>query len=63
MGLEQDLYFKPSHSLSLYAEAARQHGAITDDARLLDATQDRRQPPLKRVVEKGNIMKVRTTAQ
>ena len=42
MGLEQDLYFKPTHSLSIYAEAARQHGAITDDPRLLDAAQDSR---------------------
>ena len=42
MGLEKDLYFKPNHSLSVYAEAARQNGAITDDARLLDAAQGRR---------------------
>ena len=42
MGLEQDLYFKPNHSLSVYAEAARQHGPITDDPELLDAAQDRR---------------------
>ena len=40
IGLEQDLYFKPSHSLSVYAEAARQNGAITDNPRLLDAAQD-----------------------
>ena len=33
--LEQDLYFKPSHSLSTYAESARQNGAITDNPRLL----------------------------
>ena len=37
LGLEQDLYFKPSHPLSLYAEAARQNGAITDDPMFLDA--------------------------
>ena len=42
IGLERDLYFKPSHSLSTYAEAARQNGAITYDPRLLDAAQDRR---------------------
>ena len=42
IGLEQDLYFKPSHSLSVYAEAARQNGTITDDPNLLDATEDRR---------------------
>ena len=41
IGLEQDLYFRPSHSLSTYAAAARQNGAITDDPRLLDAAQDR----------------------
>ncbi len=38
-GFEEDLYFNPSHSLSTYAEAARRNGAITDDPRLLDATQ------------------------
>ena len=37
LGLEQDLYFKPSHLLSAYAEAARQNRAITDNANLLDA--------------------------
>ena len=37
IGLEKDLYFKPGHSLSAYAEAARQNGAITDDPRVLDA--------------------------
>ena len=42
IGLEQDLYFKPSHSLSVYAEAGRQRGAIIDIASLLDAAQDRR---------------------
>ena len=42
IGLERDLYFEPSHSLSVYAEAARQNGAITDDTNLLDAAQDRR---------------------
>ena len=42
MGLEQDLYFKPSHSLSTYAEAARQNGVITEEPRLLDAAQGRR---------------------
>ena len=41
IGLERDLYFKPSHSLSTYAAAARRHGAITYDPRLLDAAQDR----------------------
>ena len=41
IGLERDLYFKPSHSLSTYAEAARRNGAITDNPRLLDAAQDR----------------------
>ena len=41
MGLERDLYFKPSHLLSVYAEAARQHGATTDNPRLLDDAQDR----------------------
>ena len=39
IGLEQDLYFEPGHSLSVYAEAARQDGTITDDPKLLDATQ------------------------
>ena len=39
IGLEQDLYFRPSHSLGVYAEAARQNGAITDAPRLLDAAQ------------------------
>ena len=42
MGLERDLYFEPSHSLDVYAEAARQKGAITDNHRLLEAAQDRR---------------------
>ena len=42
MGLEQDVHFKPCHSLSVYAEAARQNGAITDDPRLLNAAQDHR---------------------
>ena len=42
IGLEQDPYFKPGHSLSAYAEAARQNGTITDNPRLLDAAQDRR---------------------
>ena len=42
IGLERDLYFKPSHSLSAYAAAARQHGAITDNPRLLDEVQGRR---------------------
>ena len=41
IGLERDLYFKPGHSLSAYAEAARKNGAITDNPRLLDAAQDR----------------------
>ena len=41
IGLERDLYFEPSHSLSVYAEAARQNGTITYDPRLLDAAQDR----------------------
>ena len=42
MGLEPDLYFKPSHSLSVYAVAARQSGAITEEPGRLDAAQDRR---------------------
>ena len=42
IGLERDLYFKRSRSLSTYAEAARRNGAITDDPKLLDAAQDRR---------------------
>ena len=42
IGLEQNLYFDPSHSLSTYAEAARRNGAITDDPRLLDAAQGHR---------------------
>ena len=42
IGFEQNLCFKPSHSLRAYAEAARQSGAITDDAKLLDAAQYRR---------------------
>ena len=42
VGLEQDLYFEPSYSLSVYAEAARRNGAITEDPKLLDAAQDRR---------------------
>ena len=37
ISLEQDLYFSPCHSLSAYAEAARQNGAITDDPMFLDA--------------------------
>ena len=41
-GLEQDPYFKPSHSLSTYAAAARHNGAITEDLWLLGAAQDRR---------------------
>ena len=40
IGLERDLYFSPSHSLSVYAAAARQNGAITDNPNLLDAAQD-----------------------
>ena len=42
IGLEQDLYFKPSNSLSADAEAAQQNGAVTDASKLLDAAQDRR---------------------
>ena len=42
IGLEQDMYFEPIHSLSVYAEAARQNGTITDNPRLLDAAQGRR---------------------
>ena len=42
IGLEQDLYFKPSHSLIAYAEAAQKNGAITYDPRLLDAAPGRR---------------------
>ena len=41
-GLEQDVHFKPCHSLSVYEEAARKNGAITDDPRLLNAAQDHR---------------------
>ena len=39
IGLERDLYFKPSHSLSVYAEAAWRNGGLTDDPRSLDAAQ------------------------
>ena len=43
IGLERDLHFKPSHSLSADAEAAQQNGAVTDaPPRLLDAAQDGR---------------------
>ena len=42
MGLEQNLYFNPSHSISVYAEATRQNGAVTEDTRLLDAAEGRR---------------------
>ena len=41
MGLERYLHFELSHSLSTYAEAARQNGAVTDDSKLSDADQDR----------------------
>lgn len=41
-GFEQNLWFKPGHSLRVYSEAARRNGTITDDPRLLDAAQDRR---------------------
>ena len=41
MGLEQYLYFKPSHSLSTYTEAARRRDAIPDDPWLLEAAQNR----------------------
>ena len=39
IGLEQDLYFRPCHSLGVYADAARRNGAITEAPRLLDAAQ------------------------
>ena len=42
IGLERDLYFKPSHWLSAYAEATWQNGGITDGPTLLDAAQDHR---------------------
>ena len=37
LGLERDLYFIPKYPLGVYAQAASQHGAITDDPKLLDA--------------------------
>lgn len=33
--VERDLHFVPSHTLSIYAEAARGHGGITEDAAML----------------------------
>ncbi len=30
LGIEQDLYFEPKHSLSIYAEAAREAGRIVE---------------------------------
>ena len=41
MGLERDLEFKPSHSIGVYAESARENGTITDNAKMLYAAQDR----------------------
>lgn len=35
LGIERDLHFAPSHPLSVYAEAARRHGGIVEDAAAL----------------------------
>lgn len=35
LGIERDLHFAPRHPLSVYAEAARRHGAIIEDAAAL----------------------------
>lgn len=37
MELERDIYFKPQHSLNVYAKAARMNGSITENTKLLDA--------------------------
>ena len=37
IGIERDLFFIGRHPLSVYAEVARIHGAITTDTVLLDA--------------------------
>ena len=37
LGIERDLYFKPRHSLSVYAEAARVAGRIVESETQLEA--------------------------
>ena len=57
LSIERDLYFKPKHSLSVYAEAARAAGGIVEFGPKLDVIANRRnaaadaesQPSSKRV--------------
>ena len=42
LGIERDLYFKPRHSLSVYAEAARAAGRIVESRTELEAAANRR---------------------
>ena len=42
LGIERDLYFKPKHSLSVYAEAARTAGRIVESGTELEAAANRR---------------------
>ena len=41
LGIERDLYFKPEHSLSVYAEAARVAGRIVESGSKLEAAANR----------------------
>ena len=41
LGIERDLYFKPRHSLSVYAEAARAAGRIVESGSELEAAANR----------------------
>ena len=42
LGIERDLYFKPTHALSVYAEAARTAGRIVESGSQLEAAANRR---------------------
>ena len=42
LGIERDLYFKPKHSLSVYAEAARAAGRVVESRTELEAAANRR---------------------
>ena len=42
LGIERDLYFKPTHALSIYAEAARAAGRIVEFGPELEAAANRR---------------------
>ena len=45
LGIERDLHFKPTHPLTVYAEAARAAGRIVESGPELEAAANRRQAP------------------